>query len=339
MIYLFYDKMIKLFEFLFENQITQNNETINEPNRENPKTLSQLGIRKNAGVKNILAVYNEATDEEKEYWGRWYHHAKEDVKELADKFGINFPVMAAVVATLSPGNKWSANLLAADRIVQRFKAPELSVKINSYPRQILKATKILETGDIGLVSGPKVSVFFKSLLDPESVERELVLDTHAINIWRGVKTSIKASSLPSSTLRAKMVEDYQKAADELGVPVQVVQAITWYIWKYTNNPPKIPNVRLPVEKKKRSIVELKDISTIIQEEVKNLMSKMGYKYVGKNYRLGSDTYIQKDDPDPKSSKKYIKMANKNINKGKRNKKDTLHDPPAVGISLPKNMQG
>jgi hypothetical protein len=30
-----------------------------------------------------------------------------------------------------------------------------------------------------------------------------------------------------------MVADYQKAAEELGVPVQAVQATTWYIWKYT----------------------------------------------------------------------------------------------------------
>jgi hypothetical protein len=70
-----------------------------------------------------------------------------------------------------------------------------------------------------------------------------------------------------------------------------------------------------------------------------LMSKMGYDYVGNNYRLGSDTYIQKDDSNKTSSKKYIKIANDNINKGKRGKKNTLHDPPAIGVSLPKGMQG
>jgi hypothetical protein len=236
-----------LFVFLFTFFGVE--EAIIEPKRADPKTLKQLGIRKNAGVKNIIAVYNEATPEEKNYWGKWYKNAKEDVAELANKYGINFPVAAAVVATLSPGNKWSSNLAAADKLFQKVKDPTLPIKINAYPRQVGTAEKILKTGDIGLVSGPKVSVFFKSLLDPASVEHELVLDSHAINIWRGEKLTLKATKMPSTLARAKMVDDYKKAAEELGVPVQAVQAISWYIWKYTTNPPKIPNIKLPVTKK------------------------------------------------------------------------------------------
>ena len=47
--------------------------------------------------------------------------------------------------------------------------------------------------------------------------------------------------------RESMVEDYKKAAAELGIPVQSLQAVTWYIWKYTTNPPTVPEVTLPVE--------------------------------------------------------------------------------------------
>lgn len=35
-----------------------------------------------------------------------------------------------------------------------------------------------------------------------------------------------------------MVNDYLEAAKRLKVPVQAVQAVTWYIWKYT--PDDIP---------------------------------------------------------------------------------------------------
>ena len=222
-------------------------EAIVEPKRKNPKTITQLGIALDKGVENIKAVYNEATPEEKEYWGRWYYNAKNDVQEIASKHEINFPVMAAVTAVLSPGNKWLGNLLAAERVVKKFKDPSTQIKINAYPRQIQRALQILETGNIGLVTGPKVSVFFKSLLDPESVAHDLVLDSHAINIWRGVKRSIKQTEKPSLKTRESMVEDYKKAAAELGIPVQSLQAITWYIWKYTTNPPTVPEVTLPVE--------------------------------------------------------------------------------------------
>jgi hypothetical protein len=40
-----------------------------------------------------------------------------------------------------------------------------------------------------------------------------------------------------------MIQDYQEAARQLEVPVQAVQATTWYIWKYTGK-----TAPLPVEK-------------------------------------------------------------------------------------------
>lgn len=214
-----------LFHFLSEI-IQQEVSKITEPKRSG-LSLDQLGLESHGGVKNIIKVYNQATPEEKDYWGRWYHNAKTDVQELAVQFNLPFPVVAGIVAVLSPGNKWSMNLLAAERLLQG------QSKINAYPRQVQRAQRILETGDIGLVSGPKVTVFFNSLVDPKMVEKDMVLDGHAINIWRGEKVSLKNLTNPNSKERTQMIQDYQTAAKELGVPVQAVQAVTWYIWKYT----------------------------------------------------------------------------------------------------------
>lgn len=214
-----------LFHFLSEI-IQQEVSKITEPKRSG-LSLDQLGLESHGGVKNIIKVYNQATPEEKDYWGRWYHNAKTDVQELAVQFNLPFPVVAGIVAVLSPGNKWSMNLLAAERLLQG------QSKINAYPRQVQRARRILETGDIGLVSGPKVTVFFNSLVDPKMVEKDMVLDGHAINIWRGEKVSLKNLTYPNSKERTQMIQDYQTAAKELGVPVQAVQAVTWYIWKYT----------------------------------------------------------------------------------------------------------
>lgn len=220
-----------LRRFLIE-VIQQEVSKITEPKRSG-LSMDQLGLKSHGGVHNIVTVYNQATPEEKEYWGKWYHNAKSDVEDLATQFNLPFPVVAGIVAVLSPGNKWSLNLRAAEKLLQG------QTKINAYPRQVKRAQKILETGDTSLVSGPKVTVFFNSLMSPKLVEKDMVLDGHAINIWRGEKVTLKSLSTPNTKERAQMIQDYQIAANELGVPVQAVQAVTWYIWKYTGKTPPV----------------------------------------------------------------------------------------------------
>lgn len=241
---------------------------ITEPKRSG-LPMDQLGLTPGGGVKNIVAVYNQATPEEKEYWGRWYHNAKSDVQELASQFGLPFPVMAAIVAVLSPGNKWNGNLLAAEKLLKG------DQKLNAYPRQAIRAREILKTGNTALVTGPKVTVFFKSLMDPSSVEKDMVLDGHAINIWRGEKANLKGLRNPSTKERAQMVQDYQTAAKELGVPVQAVQATTWYIWKYTGKsaPVKVTKGKYDVSKFKGAQAandNSREVQALVEEAIQEL---------------------------------------------------------------------
>lgn len=74
-----------------------------------------------------------------------------------------------------------------------------------------------------------------------------------------------------------------------------------------------------------------------------LLKKMGYNYVGRNKRIGSDAFVHaKDDNNPSYHKKMQTAINKNLNKGgyyRSKKHDTLKDPPTVGISLPKKLKG
>lgn len=194
--------------------------------------LDTLGLTQNGGVANIMAVYNQATPEEKDYWGRWYHHANKDVAELADKYRLDFRMAAGVVAVLSPGNKWLENLKAAEKVIEGV------LKVNAYPAFVKKAQNILQGAPVEQqVTGPKVSVFLQSLINPDAVEKDIVLDGHAINIWRGTKRALKNLAKPTVQERRQMVEDYSEAAKQLGVPTQAVQAVTWYIWKYSKHDP------------------------------------------------------------------------------------------------------
>lgn len=220
-------------------------EVIKEPKR--PKqTTADLGIRPSSfhappsnrteyeptyeGYHNIRRVLEEATDEEVEFWSKWYYHAQADVRELADKYEPPFITVAAIVAVLSPGNKWAGNLKAAESLLQGVDS------INAYPKNIEKAKAMLETWKTDRVTGPKVTVFFQSLLNPPKFQNKLVLDSHAINIWRGVKMDIKSTKEPTDPEREQMLKDYHEVAEDTGIPVQGIQAITWFIWKSLQKP-------------------------------------------------------------------------------------------------------
>lgn len=181
----------------------------------------------NGGYNNIMQLLKQATPEDIDYWGKWYSNAQNHVKALAAKFNEPFDTVAAVVATLSPGNTWAMNLRAAEDVLGG------KDKTNAYPAQVQKAKDILITNNTGLVSGPKVTVFFNSLIDPDLAKNDLVLDGHAINIWRGKKTRLNDTNQPSTAEREKMLDDYARAAADTGLSVQSIQAITWFLWKTT----------------------------------------------------------------------------------------------------------
>jgi len=212
-----------------------------EPKREG---VPVAPLTPQGGVENILKVLAAAEAGERDYWGKWYHHAKDDVAMMAAHYGLEFETVAAIVAVLSPGNKWASNVGAADAVLSGH------TQVAAYPANIAKAKKILATGDTSIVTGPKVTVFFRSLVDPTSVENEMVLDGHAINIWRGERRPLKGQVSPTKSERAQMLADYAEAAKRSGMTIQGVQALTWYCWKYAEGAGKKHasdlHVRLPL---------------------------------------------------------------------------------------------
>jgi hypothetical protein len=268
----------KLLESLFEQDMNNFNidTMVNEPKREKIP-LTKLNLFKNEGYHNILSVLKKATKEDIDYWGYWYKHASQHVDNLAALYDIPKPLAAGVVAVLSPNMSWKLNLLAAKRVMDNWKHKNgdesypFWPKIPAYNTNVSKAMEILETGDLGIVSGPKVTVFYESLLDPDKISHDVVLDGHAINIWRGDKKALHNMKQPTKGERIAMVQDYKKVAEITGLSPQAIQAITWVIWRYTHDdlpkkveghikvkPPTPKNKlksKIPVKKKVKKVTE------------------------------------------------------------------------------------
>jgi hypothetical protein len=131
--------------------------------------------------------------------------------------------------------------------------------IASYGDNIKKALIVLLTGNTRVIQTRKVWVFYQGLVDPDGVRAEIedgsidektrkmlnrktTVDGHAINVWRGFKQPLDALAHVPEALFDQIERDYQEAARITGLSTRAVQAITWYVWKYTEDPPPAPQL-------------------------------------------------------------------------------------------------
>jgi hypothetical protein len=288
--------LFKKLPFLNEQEepdVSSIDYVMNEPKRE--KIASQsLNLHKNEGYHNILAVLKKASKAEIDYWGNWYEHAHNHVKQLAQKWDIPVEACAGVCAVLSPNLGWKMNLMAADRTISNWKrmngdeTAQHYDKIPAYKTNVNKAYSILSTGDLSVVNGPKVTVFFQSLANPKQLQRDLVLDGHAINVWRGQKAALKNLKGLTKRERVAVIQDYKKVADIVGLTPQQVQAITWFIWKYVSDAPPPPKGKVRVQKPAQKAKEVEGgvtyegkemramkqiVEALVQDEFRKLLTK------------------------------------------------------------------
>lgn len=241
--------------------------TESPPEREHGFAVTDL--QPDGGYQNIKWLMTLAKPEEVDYWANWYPIANRESKRLAEDMGVPLDVAAGVIAVLSPGVRWEENIaLAEDVILQQ---DELRQKLAEmydergrlkpfeerstlglaakHPEFVRKALAILEANDpmVGQprgVKGPKVEVFYDSMVDPQGTSRDIVLDGHAINLWRGAKDQPITGTTITKPQREQISEDYRRVADEYGLSPQEVQAITWSLWRAMKKQPQRPGTRM-----------------------------------------------------------------------------------------------
>jgi len=187
---------------------------------------------------NIVAKFTLATTAEVVAGQRWYTESYAIASRIARLHELSPVRVAAVIAALSPNNRWERNIQDAENVITAFVYGEdqdvLEVKCCTYTANKLKALAILKSQDLdyeSILKGPKVIEFFHCISDDTSMD--VCIDGHAYSIWYGSRLTMKEVPNIGKKLRERIKQDYMDATDfinaELGIdylPSQI-QAITW----------------------------------------------------------------------------------------------------------------
>ena len=191
-------------------------------------------------AKQIVKLYNQATDREKAEGATWYTEAHNICNQIAHKFNCPITKVAGVVAALSPATNWQQNIADAHNLVLAWHHlidPD-EVTVTTYGPNKRKAIHILNLkssnqDDIAriLLHNSKVNkttCFYWNILKPGS-DKHVTVDRHAIRIALG---SSEADNVCITEKRYRTIaESYHIAANKLHLGAIDLQAIVWVAFR------------------------------------------------------------------------------------------------------------
>lgn len=194
--------------------------------------------------RHIVARFMDATSLEIEQGRQWYVLAYEVAKRISIQYELNTETVAAVIAALSPNNKWERNIKDAENVVAAFMLGDvddaMNVKVCTYRKNLAKAVDILNACHCdyeSILKGPKVIEFYHCIIG----QSDVCIDGHAYSIWVGERLTMKEVPSIGKRLRETIKADYIAAthfindnSDEFFTPFEI-QAITWCAHKRIHN--------------------------------------------------------------------------------------------------------
>ena len=195
--------------------------------------------------RHIVGTFLQATSQEIEYGKQWYSQAYDVANRIGVAYQLNTETVAAVIAALSPNNKWERNCKDAENVIAAFMLGDdndaMNVKVCTYGKNLAKAVAILQATHCdyeSILSGPKVIEFYHSILGADD---DVCIDGHAYSIWFGERLTMKEVPSIGVKLRRTIKADYIAATqfindnqDEVFTPCQI-QATTWVAHKRLHN--------------------------------------------------------------------------------------------------------
>ena len=186
-------------------------------------------------IANIVACYKTADDDQRAGGMAWYSKAQCAAYDIAAKYDIAVYLVVAVIAALSPNNKWARNLVNADALIGAFLRGDGidSVKVSTYHKMKQKAWDILaarpdyDTAK-AMLKGQKITSFFCDIMG----EFNVTIDGHARNIAYGERVGLTDDRTNIGVREYRALQAaYQEAARRVGLMPYQLQAITWRVWR------------------------------------------------------------------------------------------------------------
>ena len=186
-------------------------------------------------IYNIISVYRDADETQHAEGLLWYDNAQKAAYLIALKYDVPVYIVAAVIAALSPNNKWTRNVPNADALIGAFISGDglLSVKVSTYHAMKQKAWDILAArpdydGAKRMLKGQKITSFFCDIMG----EFNVTIDGHARNIAYGERIGLTddRTNIGKKEYRALQAA-YEEAARRVGLMPYQLQAITWRVWR------------------------------------------------------------------------------------------------------------
>lgn len=186
-------------------------------------------------VRNILAVWESATGEQRAEGYAWYRVAHGIAGMICEGDARRG---AGLLAALSPQTSWWLNVeLASD-------AADSGFASGHFQDACRKARKILAGADPESVlpMRRKTGQFFLCIADP-SHPTAVCVDRHAHDLALGRPLGDRDRGLSAHGRYALLADCYRRAGARLGVLPSTVQAVTWVVWRDRLDSPSARDAR------------------------------------------------------------------------------------------------
>ena len=186
-------------------------------------------------IHNITSVYRDADETQHAEGLLWYSDAQKAAYHIAVKYDIAVFIVVAVIAALSPNNKWTRNIVNADALIGAFMRGDGidAVKVSTYHKMKQKAWDILAArpdydGAKTMLKGQKITSFFMDIMG----EFNVTIDGHARNIAYGERVGLTDDRTNIGVREYRALQAaYEEAARRVGLMPYQLQAITWRVWR------------------------------------------------------------------------------------------------------------
>lgn len=172
-------------------------------------------------ARNLKAVYCRSIDSDQESGEVWYAIAKDECRKISRETGFSLKRVVWAMAALSNNKSWEANVDLTRAVCFQLRNGKQAT--GHFGHLIEKAVGILEDGNLGLLSGPKVIPFAMAIYQSKS--NAAVVDRW---MWRAAYDLADEVPLYLTPARlARVAIALRRVARHLQVPVSVLQAIIW----------------------------------------------------------------------------------------------------------------